>query len=298
MSEQFADHVMIENQRPSVRKSEGGGTRNLVPTIHGVSPLLTEIQETARHRGDFLRPETALTNQIKGICRRFCGGDKAKGRKLYAALAREWKAQGTKGTQTLFGLTRTAYFATALHWQARQMFHEARLLPEKRLGKMARQLPIWTWAKEIRGIDVLSLALIVGETGDLSNYATHQKLWKRMGLAVINGERQRKIKGDKAKAMEHRICVRRADLMFVVSENLIRCNSQYKPIYDREKVRQKVEYPDLTLLHQHNKARRYMVKRFLKELWKEWRTSEPMQSTSVLSAAPSKSNSGRAADKP
>src|SRR5262245_26507086 len=54
------------------------------------------------------------------------------------------------------------------------------------MEKLAATLPIWqSFGEPIRGFGLGSLAVIVAEAGDLSNYANHSKLWKRMGLAVI-----------------------------------------------------------------------------------------------------------------
>ena len=49
---------------------------------------------------------------------------------------------------------------------------------------LASQLSVsdWIGLPEQRGIGIISLAKIVGEAGDLGNYAKPAKLWARMGL--------------------------------------------------------------------------------------------------------------------
>jgi hypothetical protein len=63
---------------------------------------------------------------------------------------------------------------------------------EKEMERLAKSLPVWAWAKDVAGFGPKGLAIIVGEAGDLWNYPRREHLWKRLGLAVINGERQRK----------------------------------------------------------------------------------------------------------
>ena len=50
---------------------------------------------------------------------------------------------------------------------------------------LVKLLPVASWAeaKEQTGFGLLSLAKIVGECGDLSNYANPAKVWRRMGCA-------------------------------------------------------------------------------------------------------------------
>lgn len=71
---------------------------------------------------------------------------------------------------------------------ARAPFDQLEKNATKQMEKLAKQLPVWTaWGEGVRAFGARSLAVIVGEAGDLSNYATHSKLWKRMGLAVMDG---------------------------------------------------------------------------------------------------------------
>lgn len=68
---------------------------------------------------------------------------------------------------------------------------------------IAHGLPVWAhWASDIRGFSDLGLAIIVGEAGDLSDYPTKGKLFKRLGLGVFDGRRQGN-PVDKADYAEH-----------------------------------------------------------------------------------------------
>ena len=93
-------------------------------------------------------------------------------------------------------------------------------------GPLAKQLPLWDgWGEGIRGFGLGSLAAIIGEAGAISNYATVSKLWKRLGLAVIGGERQRK-KTDKEAAIEHGYNPSRRSVMWNVGQSLFKAQSQ------------------------------------------------------------------------
>lgn len=65
---------------------------------------------------------------------------------------------------------------------------KARAAVEKDMVKIARTLPIFPWAKDVKGFGDLALAAILGETGDLSEYDNPSKVWKRLGLAPYAGK--------------------------------------------------------------------------------------------------------------
>jgi hypothetical protein len=58
-------------------------------------------------------------------------------------------------------------------------------LLKKKLGEIAKKLPVAAWAmhKDQSGFGLQSLGTVIGETGDLANYANPAKMWRRMGLA-------------------------------------------------------------------------------------------------------------------
>ena len=56
---------------------------------------------------------------------------------------------------------------------------------ERDMRKIARQLPVWEWAKDVHGLSDLGVAIIVAEAGNLSRYPTPGHLRKRLGLAPM-----------------------------------------------------------------------------------------------------------------
>ena len=82
---------------------------------------------------------------------------------------------------------------------SRRAYTELLKITEKEMTVLAKKLPIYMWSEGVRGLGPLGIATIIGETGDLTKdpttegvmgYATHERVWKRLGLAVINGRRQ------------------------------------------------------------------------------------------------------------
>jgi len=238
-------------------------------------PLIGNLTEMHRQRVDLHRAEKSLTLQIKAKCRRLCGGDKTEADKVYRSMM---NGMGHE-------LAPSAAAVSAPFIQARSLIAEQRSDCEKQMKKMAKELPVWSWVKEIRGFGELSLAGIIGETGDLNNYSTPSKLWKRLGLAVINGGRQRKVAG--VEALEHGYAPHRRSLVWNLGDTMIKgvirkvndddgedtgervSLNEYGAIYLARKAYEsdRVE----TKAHAHNRAERYMEKRLILDLWKAWR---------------------------
>lgn len=163
----------------------------------------------------------------------------------------------------------------------------------KRLERLAMGLPVWSaWAKDVRGFGAVSLATIIAETGDLSRYPDHSKLWKRLGLAVIDGRRQGGLPKSASKAdwIAHGYSRQRRSYMFVIGDVLVKQGERYREIYlaRKETERAKTEASGLIVApaakipesraaefvsdgHIHRRAQRYMEKRLLKHLWQAWR---------------------------
>ncbi|MBK5958114.1 hypothetical protein CCR97_08270 [Rhodoplanes elegans] len=184
----------------------------------------------------------------------------------------------------------------------------------KALEVLAEQLPVWAaFGAEIRGFGLKSLATIVGEAGDLSNYATVAKLWKRMGVGVVNGKRQGGLakSASKDEWIEHGYNRQRRSRMWNVGKALIYAGGEYADLYRarKEVERQKAADEGLTVApagsipkkraaefrslgHIEKRAQRVMEKELLKRLWKAWRRAsiqvnpeERMPASEILIAA-------------
>ena len=227
-------------------------------------PLIYAIRETWRKRQDFVRAQSRLILQAKAICRRFCAGDKTEADRLYAAIVKG-------GEHELVG-------EAALHIQcflvAMEPLVERRNDLEKELARLGGQLPIAHMADRIKGINCKTLAVIAAECGDLSAYEKGiAGIWKRAGLAVVDGERQRKMPGEAA--LEHGYSPERRAVFWTIGDALLKAQGKdetagpYRRLYDERKA---YEFARLQHKgHAHNRALRYMTKRLLRELWREWK---------------------------
>lgn len=172
----------------------------------------------------------------------------------------------------------------------------------KEMERLAGQLPVWeSFGEGVRGFGARSLAVIVGEAGDLSAYSTHSKLWKRMGLAVMDGVRQGGLGKSAGKEawIEHGYNPLRRSKMFVIGDALIKSNGDgpYRSAYLARKQYERVRAEGMGLIvapsakipakrkdefisegRIHLRAQRYMEKRLLKHLWQAWRRATlPLQ---------------------
>jgi hypothetical protein len=154
---------------------------------------------------------------------------------------------------------------------------------------LVTRLPVYDWALSIRGFGLASLAAIVGEAGDIGKYGNPAKFWKRMGLAVIDGERQRKVAGNPELAERHGFRPQRRAEVHVIGENLIRQKSPgyYELYVARKEYEQTRPDPVPYLIVAHKRALRYVEKRLLKKLWSAWRVG-----TGVAGAEPEGAETG------
>lgn len=158
---------------------------------------------------------------------------------------------------------------------------------EKEMRKLAIGLPPFPWVKSVSGFGDLGLAIIIGETGDLSNYATKERVWKRLGLAVISGERQQRKAGTEAAAAHGYNPARRAEV-WTIADSMFRHQwrgakddhpaepaGPYGVVYARRKAHT-VNRDGWTLAHRENDARRVMTKALVEDLWRVWRGLSPL----------------------
>lgn len=237
-------------------------------------PLVQEVVELWRSRQDMVRAQQRLTLQVKSICRRFARRampdatptqNRAAAEKLYTAL--------TKGDDT-HPQYEDAHASTIGLFLARAPLEDQRLAYEKHLTKLGAQLPIAHMCDGIPGFGHIALAKVVGECGDLSAYKSVSAVWKRAGLAVINGERQRRVSGDAA--LLHGYSPERRAVFWNIGNSLVRSGSgdtpsAYRLIYDERKAYEAAKPEVETAGHAHNRAMRYMTKVLLKNLTLEWR---------------------------
>lgn len=154
---------------------------------------------------------------------------------------------------------------------ALQPVEKQRKALDLRLTKLAKKLPAWPWVESVRGFGALTLAAITGEAGDLSVYANPGKLWKRMGLAVFDGQRQRLVPGEAA--LLHGYSPERRAVMWNLGESIVKCNGdgEYRRLYLERKAYELARAPEMKPAQAHARAKRFVEKRLAKHTWQAHR---------------------------
>ena len=292
-------------QKPAAVANAGGlGPSSADDHVEPAGPaeLIRQISETWRARSDMHRAEKSLTLQIRAIARRLCRGCFCVGENkcvplklckpcieqadlLYDEADRMHRAlHNPRVKQPTFQHPYLMRYDGAVRpfFDARHVLNKQRLESEKLLEQLAAQLPVAKWIETVRGVSLLSLAAVVAEAGDLSReghapwrgYANPAKLWKRMGLALVDGERQRKC-ADTEKGTAMGYSPLRRSVVWNIGECIIKAGDKhYRAIYDTRKVYEatKIEGPPILI---HRRAKRYMEKRFLFDLWRVWNGLPP-----------------------
>jgi hypothetical protein len=174
--------------------------------------------------------------------------------------------------------------------------HRASLTPKKAAEKLAKRLDhCKEFLESTMGFGYGGLAMIVGEAGDLGNYANPGKLWKRMGMAPVNGQccaTWRAKGGLSATEWEAAgYSPRRRSVMYQITDSMLknkacpfyavyidrkaylaaREEANGKLILPAKKITKQNSNVAISLGHIDNMARHYAAKRLLRELWKCWR---------------------------
>jgi len=237
-----------------------------------------QLIELHRVRQDLHRAEKALTLQIRAQCRRLARGDKAEADRIYDAMLGKREHPDAA----------VAYANAQGLLEARSALAPRRKAIEAEMTALARELPVAPWVDGVRGFGLLGLASIIGEAGDLANYPNPAKLWKRLGLGLVGAERQQRKSGDAA--LEHGYSPSRRAVVWTIGDSLFRANGPYADLCRERKdhERAKAAAEGLTVVpsaripkgrqaeyrsdgHIHARAKRWMEKRLVRDLWHAWR---------------------------
>lgn len=207
-----------------VTVAPSAGPSGRAPSDDAMQITLDILRDRQARRMFCMRAELSQVQTIESFLARRLGWvpeKGAKGKELFKRVAafrvavEDNKVTSDAALERYRGMVEMA--ATARHpWE------KERMVQEKHLRAAAETLPIWAWAKSVRGLGSLAVGVIAAEAGSLSSYPTHSHLWKRLGLAVIDGERQQCKSGTEA-ALAHGFSPqRRAQVWALVDDMLLR----------------------------------------------------------------------------
>jgi len=150
-----------------------------------------------------------------------------------------------------------------------------------------KQLPICAWIKlpAQKGIDFQTLATVIGECGDLRNYAHHSQMWKRLGCApwtwdgktlmgsTWRGHAAREGKLPAEEWERYGYSPRRRSISYVIGHGLMMQNGQgpYRARFEEEKTEVQKLHPDYPKGRCQLHGELCAVKLFYKRLWRQWR---------------------------
>lgn len=316
--------------------------------------LIAELIAQHRQHEGIHRAEKSLTLQIKANCRHLCKGDKTAANELYAeimgtfaahvraaqkVLKAEAKKAGLDAVSVFFirrQLLDNRDFGEIMHplgylfWgvnltylKGRNGFESDRLDIGNRMEEIVAQFPVAEWWCSETGRNLLGLAQIIGETGNLWNYDLPGMLWSRLGLWVDDGKAPKRQRG-----VDNHYNARRRSVSWRIADSLFKGQSEqvdketgevkreagrYRVLYDKRKIIEieKAVAQGLKVVpaakipkgkgaeyrsdgHIHKLSMRYVEKRLLKHLWQIWRGTIPVEDLSFELGGQSSSETHRA----
>lgn len=182
--------------------------------------------------------------------------------------------------------------------KARTPADDLRKKHEDTMAELAEALPVFPFVEAIHGAGAVGLAQIIGEAGDLSNYKKSPcRLWKRLGFAPYDGLAGSTWKRDKWRPraltkdewIENPFSGERYAAMIQIAQSLWfkqwigkgktedgvgKPNGHYGQVYFERRQWTAASHPEWKPGRAHKDALRFMMKRFLKDLWIAWRAAE------------------------
>lgn len=284
------------------KKAEREKSHQLKPTVT-ISSLSASLQNLQRQRSIILKSRNMQANRLQAIVAGTLGyhsgmPEKERTKKFTEATAVIKRVVDGDDSHPLTSVIRTTLVGI-------NAFNKIKADLEKSMCALADQLPVAEWCKkpEQRGFGTSSrlfLAIVIGETGDLSNYPNPAKVWRRLGCAPwsFDGKTQmgatwRSGKGGKLPSDEWEkfgYSPRRRSIAFLIGEGIVKQNGAskdgdsdvetdssihrpcgpYRKRYDEAKTAFKANHPDYSDLRCHRHAMLLATKLLLKNLWIEW----------------------------
>lgn len=262
--------------------------------------LMLNIKRLSIRYNGWTRSHTRLTNQIKGYCRMFAGEIGMKKSPASDVLCKQLDKIGEdaiKGT----AIKRPAGFDEALWDQIEPLLYGrlpiavARAEVAKLLEKTAAQLPIAKWIEQdVGGVAMLKLGLLVGAV-DPGKCETVAKFWFMLSIGIAkDGLAQRRWASSKdedsgdPKWQIHKYSPQRRSMVWNMGDGMIKAQVRrvkdtagedtgerrslgiYGQKYLDRKAYERERSADMSDMHVHRRAQRYMEKAFLRDLWLKW----------------------------
>ncbi len=285
-------------------------TRKKTRRVMTREEIVADLKTVQRQREWHLKSKNMIQNRLVATVAGTIGyssglSDKERMKKFAEAKKVIEQIEAGKVASDVHGIVLTTMISV-------RGFNEAKMIAEDDMLALVKQLEITAWIaeEEQKGFGLLSLGKILGETGDLANYANPGKVWRRLGCAPFTKEgvtlmgatwRSRSKRKDvvtlhKKDWEEFGYSPRRRSLAYLIGEGLVKRNkSIYRERYDTAKAFTLKNRPDWTRCEKckgtgrigkskcenckgtgevkmrcHNHAMLLATKLLLKNLWIEW----------------------------
>jgi hypothetical protein len=159
-----------------------------------------------------------------------------------------------------------AQLIIAERWMER--FKELEKELDRDIAGQVKDHPMFDYLTALKGVGPLLAAKLLSMI-DIERADTISALWRYAGYAVIDGEREKPVRGEKLHYNS-----RLKTTCYLVATSFLRSNSPYREVYDHYRAYYAENRPDWTDGRRHNAAMRKMIKRFLSHLWLTWRQLE------------------------
>lgn len=283
--------IEAEAALPSIEQSGDGhsGYADKASGVVPISALLDQLAELQVRRKFYIAATNKQTNAVGALARRALGWrydmPEAERTKMNGRAARIIAAalNGKEQRADDAAVASALSFDLAVVSTAIEPMAKARNQIELDMKRAARKLPICAWAKDVHGLGELGLAVILAEAGDLAKYPKKGHLWKRLGLAPLDGKAMSTWRMKGGLSAEQWTAAgysprRRAEIYAVISEPLFRAQSvakgPYREVYDRRRAATAEAHPDWTKAHSHMDALRVMTKHLIRDLRAAWRRAD------------------------
>jgi hypothetical protein len=257
------------------------------------SAVCREIQSLQRYRVTMLKMRNMIDNSLRAAIAQHLGYssgmEEAERKKMFAEADKVIKRiESSEGTGA--GGDDERIVGLVLSTRVARNGYDAQVKAcEKAMGKLAKQLPAADWVQTIRGFGIGNFSFIVGECGDLSNYANPAKVWKRLGLAPYQGKMPstwRRTGGLSAEQWgEAGYSPRRRAVAYLLSTSVMNMNKgEYRARYDAVKAEAAAKHPDWAKDRCHKHALLLTAKRLVRDLWCKWHGKEPQHAEAQVAA--------------
>lgn len=256
-----------------------------------VAQMAKGLQDLQRRRAVVLKSRVMIANRLQAVIAGTLGysafNDPEERTKKFLEATKVIKAV-VKGEQT-----HPMQDVIMAHHLAITDLERTKDVLEKEMVACSEKLPIAQWVSrsEQRGFGLLFLAIVIGETGDLANYANPAKVWRRLGCApfksvvttstgelreqVAMGATWRSGREGKLSAeqwAEFGYSPRRRSIAYLIGKNLWMQNQSgpYRKRAEEAKATFAATHPEYKPMRCQLHCMLLATKLLLKNLWIEW----------------------------